>query len=170
MDRDGRARVAVAIDPGGVTGMACVAQHEDGTFALLDWVEISSIDEGMNELRAARAVAQKAAGWVAEYGADVVAIEDFIIRLGVTDRSLLSPVRMTAMIEAFWYEMRGSGGIGWGGSWGGEYVKQQASSAKAVATNERLKRWGLWVKGKQHARDAIRHCVVALRTRAAAGD
>lgn len=40
---------------------------------------------------------------------------------------------------------------------------QQASDAKGVITDDRLKKMELWVTGKPHARDAIRHLVIALR-------
>ena len=35
--------------------------------------------------------------------------------------------------------------------------KQTAQNAKKFMTDERLKEWGMWEKGKRHARDAIRH-------------
>lgn len=40
---------------------------------------------------------------------------------------------------------------------------QQPSDAKGVITDDRLKKMGLWIVGKPHARDAIRHLVIALR-------
>lgn len=46
--------------------------------------------------------------------------------------------------------------------------QQQASAAKGVMTDKRLKLMGLWIKGQPHARDAIRHLVIATR-RAASG-
>jgi hypothetical protein len=39
---------------------------------------------------------------------------------------------------------------------------QQASDAKTYASDERLKRWALWIKGSAHKRDAARH--FALKT------
>ena len=38
-----------------------------------------------------------------------------------------------------------------------EVTWQQPSSAKALATDERLRDWGLWIKGSPHKRDAARH-------------
>ena len=46
--------------------------------------------------------------------------------------------------------------------------QQQASAAKGVITDQRLKSMHLWVAGKPHARDAIRHLIIATR-RAASG-
>jgi len=37
--------------------------------------------------------------------------------------------------------------------------KQSAQNAKSFATDEKLQHWGFYVKGKPHARDAIRHGV-----------
>lgn len=39
---------------------------------------------------------------------------------------------------------------------------QTASDAKSFATNERLRRWGLWVRGREHARDANRHLALKV--------
>lgn len=44
-----------------------------------------------------------------------------------------------------------------------EFHWQQASDAKGVITDDRLKKMDLWVPGKPHARDAIRHLIIALR-------
>lgn len=42
-------------------------------------------------------------------------------------------------------------------------VHEQMPSAKAVVTDERLRRHGLWVPFQPHAMDAVRHSVVRLR-------
>jgi hypothetical protein len=36
---------------------------------------------------------------------------------------------------------------------------QSPSEAKSYVTNERMRRWGAWVKGSEHKRDATRHMV-----------
>lgn len=46
-------------------------------------------------------------------------------------------------------------------------VVEQMPSAKAVVNDDRLKRHGLWVPGKPHAMDAVRHEIVRLRMLAA---
>lgn len=38
-------------------------------------------------------------------------------------------------------------------------TKQMAQVAKGFCTDEKLKAWNLWVPGKRHARDAIRHAI-----------
>lgn len=40
---------------------------------------------------------------------------------------------------------------------------EQMPSAKSVVSDDRLKRHGLWLPGKPHATDAVRHLVVRLR-------
>ncbi len=41
-------------------------------------------------------------------------------------------------------------------------TKQLAQNAKRFVTDEKLKAWGMYVKGKPHARDAIRHGIFYL--------
>jgi len=42
---------------------------------------------------------------------------------------------------------------------------QTPSEALSYATDERLRRWGLWVKGREHERDAFRHLAYFLNRR-----
>jgi hypothetical protein len=41
-------------------------------------------------------------------------------------------------------------------------TKQTAQNAKGFVTDEKLKAWGMYVKGKPHTRDAIRHGIFYL--------
>ncbi len=41
-------------------------------------------------------------------------------------------------------------------------TKQMAQNAKQFVTDEKLKHWGFYVKGKPHERDAIRHGIFYL--------
>ena len=36
-------------------------------------------------------------------------------------------------------------------------VLQMASEGKGFCTDEKLKQWGYWIRGKKHSRDAVRH-------------
>lgn len=146
--------VAIGIDPGGVTGMACVGMDHEGTFWLLEHEQVDSRELGEEE--AAAQIADLAWIWTDRHGCDVLVVEDFILRSKVTDRSLLSPVRITAKVETYLLRYGVLEDYG-------DIQLQQASAAKSIATDERLKHWGLWIRGRQHARDAARHCVVALR-------
>lgn len=83
----------------------------------------------------------------------VVVVEDFILRKFTKGRELLFPVRITeAFRYALWLRQR-------------EMFKQMPSEAKTIATDDRLKMWGLYERegGMQHARDADRHAISWLR-------
>jgi hypothetical protein len=82
-----------------------------------------------------------------------IVLEDFILRERTSDRSLLSPVRLNAKLEDKFRESMPRV----------ELTLQSPSNAKTTVTNERLKRWGLWSVGEQHARDATRHLILWLR-------
>jgi hypothetical protein len=41
---------------------------------------------------------------------------------------------------------------------------QTASQAKTYATDDRLRKWGQWVKGSAHQRDARRHLALKINT------
>lgn len=45
----------------------------------------------------------------------------------------------------------------------GWLVWQMPSVAMTDVTNDRLKRWGAWVSGSEHARDSMRHCLAYLK-------
>lgn len=88
------------------------------------------------------------------YGLTNVVIEDFVLRIGTQSRDLLSPVRITS---ALWYALYMHGDLK-------PVVNlKQVSDAKGIVNDDTLKRFGLWFEGKQHARDAARHLVLALR-------
>lgn len=82
-----------------------------------------------------------------------VVIESFILRQQRKDSSLLSPVRISAALSQWLWQQRRS------------YFIQQPSLAKTTATDDRLKKWGLYHRsgGMIHARDADRHAITFLR-------
>jgi len=43
-------------------------------------------------------------------------------------------------------------------------VLQPAGQASSYATNDRLRMWGLWVKGREHERSAYRHMALFLKS------
>ena len=85
--------------------------------------------------------------------------EDFLLtRFKSSDRSGLYPVWVAAAIAGY------RNGLADGYELGGfgpaarvEIFWQLPSQAQGYAIDERLKRWGLWVKGREHERDAWRH-------------
>lgn len=149
-----------AVDPGETTGWAAgYVQVGGGSLEVEEHGEIScAFDEfgsdGVLEL------ADEASHWFAQADADaarrVLVIEDFTLRHGVmlSGRSALSPVRVASgLVSVLLDRMLLLDAVRW----------QSASDAKGVITDERLKRMGLWIKGKPHARDAVRHLVIAGR-------
>jgi hypothetical protein len=45
------------------------------------------------------------------------------------------------------------------------FVEQNPDMAMSTVTDERQKAWGLWIPGKEHARDAVKHAVTFLKRR-----
>ena len=82
----------------------------------------------------------------------LVGYEDFILRTFSMGRELLSPVRLAARFEDRMYREKRLSQL---------QPPQSASLAMSKVTDERLKRWGFWnpLKGKEHARDAVRHAI-----------
>ena len=83
-----------------------------------------------------------------------LAIEDFIIRERTTDRSLLSPVRITSGVLAILEEREG--------------IRvfphfNQASNGKIGVPDPALKKLGFYEPGQGHSNDAARHAILVLR-------
>jgi hypothetical protein len=167
------APTVISIDPGGTTGWSVMEVHPE---ALVD-SDISILDNILNrdngQVRAmpvesikkpkVRELSREERACVRAIMNDVilrypnaaVVIEDFILRRASMDRELLSPVRLTAALE--WaiddsperYEL----------------FRQTPAEAKQLATDDRLKKWGLYQRAgaMQHARDADRHSITFLR-------
>lgn len=87
---------------------------------------------------------------------ELVVFEDFILQERTQERSLLSPVRLTAKVEMLLHRDNTEFDCWW-------LKPQSASDAKSTCTDDRMRRWGLWLPGKPHATDATRHLIVALR-------
>ena len=160
-----RTRIGVlAIDPGGTTGMAwgvftwkgtvgrTVAEGELMGSCQIDKAdELEHTSEILATLETFRTLCRRAGVKRVE-----VVIEDFVLRpqIATKGREMLSPVRITAMIEAghiglYRYRL--------------EYHLQGPAEAKGFATNDRLKRWGVQTHGGgRHAKDAWRHIAVFL--------
>lgn len=81
-------------------------------------------------------------------------IESFTLRLKTKDRSLLAPVRLTA---ALGYAVHVHPDLS------PRLHMQSPSDAMSTVTDDRLRQWDLWIKGQQHARDAVRHLILWLR-------
>lgn len=105
--------------------------------------------------------------------------EDFVLRPRTSGasaaRSGLTPVRITELVRGMLIAQAGMLREGVAGDGLGEpgfifacdigadqIVLQQPSNAKSFATNDRLKRWGVYEKGSDHKRDAMRHLALYL--------
>ena len=146
----------VAFDPGEVTGWAVVrgqkllgagevrAAHASVSGKLVNrWYEA--------ELIAAHDLWDAVFGVAGEDEIVAVGCEDFVLRGRVSSREALSPVRLGVRLHTLQPV------------WPWHWVSP--SDAKQAVTNERLRRWGMWVKGSEHARDAVRVAVCADRRR-----
>lgn len=153
-----KSHVFVTIDPGSTSGISLVrtgfgdSPHERILNGELEVDEISTENGEVSEL-VSRVV--EFFEWELEDWKDgVVVVEDFILRTADKRRKTMDPIRVTHALEGV---LRDRG-------WRGELVLQQPSAAKSVVTDDRLRRWGLWIVGKPHGRDAVRHAVIYLRS------
>jgi hypothetical protein len=101
--------------------------------------------------------------WNVELGRPVssafLVCEDFQLRQMAVD---LSPVAVTNAVETLLH-VRGSGPETH--EQGRKVLLQSASQAKSMATNARLRQWGVWevTRGsKDHKRDALRHAILMV--------
>jgi hypothetical protein len=182
--------IIMGIDPGETTGWAVLEDGRVGggglaALSLEDYGQLNGGEllaggmhlDGLGEgglYDADRAICMSLAILINEYEPDIVCVEDFILRpsgIGSTARSGLSPLRIIAMMEMWRFEIGfnfdalphgGDDGMTWSPRW----YYQQPSDAKGVVTDARLRAAGLWVKGQQHARDAIRHACLGFRKEA----
>lgn len=148
--------VVVAIDPGGTTGWSVMKVHPEALcrprVSILRNIEHWSHGEvtGPEDRQTMEIM-----GIIEQWPGCCILIEDFILRKLLKSRELLSPVRLTAKLE---YACFLSGITD-------RVFKQAGNHAMDTATNERLKRWGLYERagGLEHARDADRHAITWLR-------
>lgn len=138
----------ISLDPGGTTGWALFAVHPDAMGGDATIPIFSNIDLwtcGQFSGKQADQV-DEAVALIEAYPAARLVTEDFKVR---QLNALLDPAEINATL-----------------SWAIRpryFVKQMPSLAMGTVTDERLKAWGFWVPGAEHARDAIRHNITFLR-------
>lgn len=84
-----------------------------------------------------------------------VVIENFSFREKTKSRHLLTPIRVGAAFEAFMLmenDLRYT------------KVSYQMPAEMSIITDERQRRWGLWLPGKKDANVAIKHLIIKLRS------
>jgi len=151
-----------AVDPGGVTGVARglfpVGSAESTTEALRGAVELESWEEEGSVIDQARSITSELGDWFGSLNMNGIALTDmmFVIE-SFTLRQMhadLRPVEMRAQIIALWEV------AGWSRPIPTE--DQTPADAKTYATDKRLRRWGAWVVGSTHRRDAMRHLLLKV--------
>ena len=123
----------LAIDPGETTGYAVFSDGEyisDGEIK----IRVHNLKQIWNLINS--------------YKPDVVVCEDYIVYGGkvrmhawnkLVTPQIIGVIRYTCQVLNITLYM------------------QMASTAKGFCNDKKLKEWGLWVKGKDHARDSLRH-------------
>lgn len=93
------------------------------------------------------------AGLLDNFEQAAIVIEDFILRINNRDREVLSPARLRLAIQAEEI-LHGAGRVAF---------LQQPAEAMRTATDDRIKRAGLYFPGMVHATDAARHAALFFR-------
>lgn len=155
----------VWIDPGGITGWGVMAVSPEllvGEKPLHLCVEHWACGEITgNENQMASEVLQLYDMW----DDAAIGLESFVIRKFLQHKEFLAPVRIRSKIEyglwlaEKWDAVEQDREIGHG-RW---LFTQDPSLAKSTLTDERQKEYGLWSPGRDHKRDAIKHCYTFLK-------
>lgn len=153
----------VALDPGGVTGWSVFVVHPQALSDprlkllanILEWQHGQIFCGGDKySVEAENAGVDKMIEIASEWPGAAHVIETFTIRKLNQSMEYCSPIRLTA---AYDMKVRDLGVT--------TTYRQEPSDAKSTCSNTRLKEWGLYVRqgGLDHARDADRHAILALR-------
>jgi hypothetical protein len=140
----------VAIDPGGTTGWCILHVPLKAITRGLD------IDYSRHECGEVTGTYNEQTDFLVDlfrepaHDRSIVVMESFTLRQLQVE---LSPLEIAARVEYSIYDH----------GWPVFYHTQGASEAKTTATDARLRRWGLWEIGKEHARDANRHAATLAR-------
>lgn len=88
--------------------------------------------------------------YIAKWTPDVIVMEDYRVYSWKADSHSWMALHTPKVIGAIEY-------LCW--NEGRRLVRQMAGEGKAFVSDDKLHKWGLWYKGEQHARDAIRHAI-----------
>lgn len=150
----------MGIDPGATTGWYNITVARKAIFGdeppviiEVDYGEFTG-DEAYQAVEIAR-LAREIQGLDYKYGPAIICEAwDQDPGFKSTDPETLSPVRIGAMLALLRFEKKlGDSTLHF----------QSRALAFSTATDERLKKWKLWVQGSDHIRAASRHAIVALR-------
>lgn len=130
----------LALDPGGTTGYVYMRYESE---SLPHIVEVGQIPGGREGF----------INWWRSGGKEIaedsqIVCESFILREGIPGVNL-EPCYVMGALEALAR---------------GQHIVYQKPTMKVYCDNDAMKRLGFYVKGQEHARDAIRHAVAYLIT------
>jgi hypothetical protein len=138
----------LSFDPGGTTGWALFAVHPDAMAGdpeipifpnILWWTAGQFTGLQPDQI-------DECVGLVEAYPSARLVTEDFKVR---QLNALLDPAEINAVLR---WAVRPR-----------YFVKQNSALAMGAVTDDRLKSWGFWLPGQEHARDAIRHNITFLK-------
>jgi hypothetical protein len=131
-------QVILSLDPGGTTGYAIILVSEDTELEVLKVGQIKNSLKGFLDFH-----------WdvLDDWKIDKIVCESFNLREGIYGADL-SAVYIIGALEALYPAVE---------------INYQEPALKPLCDNDRLKRLGLYIPGKEHAMDAVRHGVIHLR-------
>jgi hypothetical protein len=147
-EHDPNAYQVLSLDPGGTTGWAVFDVHPEAmgpdpeipVLFNVDWWTAGQFTGSVS------AQCDEIIALIRSWPSARLVTEDFKLR---QINAVLTPVEINAIVL---HEARPR-----------YFVKQMPSLAMTTAPDERLKAWGFWLPGKEHARDAIRHNITYLK-------
>lgn len=163
---------ALCVDPGGTTGYARVDLRQRlvvaGQLVGNEWEQVDALLRMWLDGREAHVPAPPAIRRHPAFVCEAFNLRSDLHRGAASKADTLSPVRISAMLEYTAYRMgvKGVVPLRWAST--GAISRPTSSDAMTFATDERLRRWGLYVPG-DHARDAVRHACLWI-VRGAGGD
>ncbi len=153
----------IAIDPGEGTGIAVLAVPEESVYgreppgiAVVWNEEIAGPEKDQVKRLAALAgggIGPRWGSYLPDPRPFPVVIEDFSLRIFTRGAELLSPVRITAMLD---YALDGL-------AIKAQLFRQQAGDPQRIISDNMLKEWDLYAEGQKNARVAMKQAVHFLR-------
>lgn len=157
---------AFVLDPGGSSGLAWAVLRDEGTIAERLLSREKAGTDTISDpswMAQAREISRRWIDFRAACHRQGIAAyfvcEDFILtRLKSSDRVGLYPIWVAAAVVGYRNGLADAYELGgFGPAAPIEVFWQSPSQAKTYATDDRLRRWDLWIKGREHERDACRH-------------
>ena len=177
-----------SVDPGGSSGTAwgvfdCGGRKNTVMAAMDSKSFVNSDTITGDEITQARAIAKRWSGFLdmcvnslmLPLGNVHLICEDWTLepRFRSKGKDTTIPLRIIWALNGYRYGQADEfDRNGWGPIYQPDMIMQPVNLVKTYATDERLKMWGCWIRGKEHERDAWRHIayrIAKLQQAAAAG-